>query len=699
MGLYRSRLSRTLRVAGLVGLSGAIAPACGDGDDDGRRASKAGSENKAGADPNAGTDAAAGDSGAPEGGGRGGTTTTTGGHAAGGASGRGGSSPGAPGSAASGRGSEGGAGGADGGSGVTAGQAGAETTGEGGVPAGHEGGDAGGGSGNDAGSSGTCNEGANLSCIPFEGATGVCEGGVCWTLEGPAEYSGILHELPTVAIAPEDWSVPGGGTLAQWLNNNPDFPPPELTANPDETLPDRFSNMQGTIDANSIVTRMQACFQYLANDSNWTFQAGTEADEPRQEGLAYVWGSSRNPAGASGKISPGSRGRGRDFAGGCCNERLHGLDCSGLVVFCARTAGVHVPPSTVTQLASPTRWPTLTGVKVVTVPIDATAESYETGDIVFWQTHMGFIHRDPTTGQTEVLQSNGRTGCGDGQLVQSDCARNYWPNSVCSSGRRCTGPRPVLWDPINASCPTGCWNLGVLRQTLRFINETEQAFVTVNGSAAQAGIIAVEQGPVTGQQGPAELLPVTCATSGGNRTCETTFDTEHHITLVAEVPLGSGVTFAGWSGPELECRSAGTNPSVTFSRRLKKIACTATFACPVGTVWDGSSACREDSLLTLQVASSCDHYDLDITLQTTAGTFGPTRSPLQFTVPWGSQVVADFHLRNPASWGYYLLHAGAIDEGLSLAEINGRFDAATNVSESMTFHATGRVIEMRVGCY
>ncbi len=163
----------------------------------------------------------------------------------------------------------------------------------------------------------------------------------------------------------------------------------------------------------NIIAQMLASAWALTDRSAWQYSEEGD-DAPAQDGLAYSYGS-KDPD--VRQIPPG----------GGCQERVHGLDCSGLVRYAATAAGIALPLVGSAAQASPATWnavlPQDWGLRVD----DVTGSAPESGDIIGWAGHIGIIAKD-AAGSLIVLQSNGTAALGCANMCSVECEKNRGPS-------------------------------------------------------------------------------------------------------------------------------------------------------------------------------------------------------------------------------------------------------------------------------
>jgi hypothetical protein len=153
---------------------------------------------------------------------------------------------------------------------------------------------------------------------------------------------------------------------------------------------------------------------------------------------------------------------------GVCSQAIHGLDCSGFVGHLANFAGIkiNVQSQGAAAQGQPATWNALfapaQGIKAVSV---ATTAAFETGDIVGWGGHIGFVMRY-ADGDVNIIQSNGAAS------TSADCIRNLGPNR---------GPRGVRLSVITAAGFMGPIKSRLRFQSIPTIAKVSEAFDVLGG--------------------------------------------------------------------------------------------------------------------------------------------------------------------------------------------------------------------------
>lgn len=161
------------------------------------------------------------------------------------------------------------------------------------------------------------------------------------------------------------------------------------------------------------ISAMIAKANFLMDRSLHQHDADTSG--PAQNGLAYVLGAKQIDT------------RSTPTGGACCTEKLYGLDCSGMLALCANSSGAKLIVGPARLQGQADTWnavgtiPDVWSVGMVDVTNELSQSNFainrfQTGDIVNWGFHIGFVavsYKNNTTPllDTKVLQSNGSPGC------------------------------------------------------------------------------------------------------------------------------------------------------------------------------------------------------------------------------------------------------------------------------------------------
>ncbi len=221
------------------------------------------------------------------------------------------------------------------------------------------------------------------------------------------EYNVDMIELPNGKLLGEYSAARGHGVSRRGLRaaGTNDVTPPAAVTGPQQKKAD-------------LIALMLKEAGRLADRSKWQVAAGEGDNEPKQDGLAYVYGSK----------SPDARTKATE---GPCKQKLKGLDCSGMVFQIAQAADIPIPAGGASTQGKASTWedamPTSWNLKVKEVP---SGEALESGDIVSWGHHIGIAGKEG--GVMKIFQSNGG-------YSESYCEKNYGPNR---------GPRAVKWTSI-----------------------------------------------------------------------------------------------------------------------------------------------------------------------------------------------------------------------------------------------------------
>lgn len=182
------------------------------------------------------------------------------------------------------------------------------------------------------------------------------------------------------------------------------------------------------------LARNYACGRASPPCTTWNYDADATdpMTKPAQKGLAYVYG--------------GKTPLVRTLPSDGCTQELHGVDCSGLISLIASAVGV-TPPSGSSAQASAEAWGVPSDWKLkMTAVTDGTIE---TGDLLFWNTHVG------------IAEANGSNA----NLISSTGA----PNTCALNLKK--GPRSLSVSQLGLGAPTkvlrlvailsGNWQMGL----------------------------------------------------------------------------------------------------------------------------------------------------------------------------------------------------------------------------------------------
>ena len=233
-----------------------------------------------------------------------------------------------------------------------------------------------------------------------------------------------IDGIPDDPLALEALRLPDGDNLvayaaAQGISIPSDFLSTERAAL--QSLSERLASLpissDPAIQRKNVITMMMLVAKAYATRSRWKY-AADPADpvlNPAENGLSYIWG---------GK-TPKVRTAGTDG----CLQRLHGMDCSGLILNVAAAAGITIDPALAYAKAeelTPT-WnkgaiPNAYGLQMELV----TDGSIQSGDVVGWPSHIGLAvtsDSDPliisSTGDRGTCKANATAPRGPRQLALS----------------------------------------------------------------------------------------------------------------------------------------------------------------------------------------------------------------------------------------------------------------------------------------
>ena len=204
----------------------------------------------------------------------------------------------------------------------------------------------------------------------------------------------------------------------------------------------------------AVVALMLDQAEKYTKDELWTFPSGADPVlEPAQKGLAYSYGG-RDPC-----------TREKSFK---CNERIYGLDCSGMIKGEALAAGIVLPNDTSTAYAKPELWNKVLPSDWNLVMGPKPDGAYEDGDIVYWDGpgHIGLVFIQ--NGRTMVFQSNGSPS-----TASAECIQNI-------SDRR--GPRPLS---LNDLMTGNGWKLGQPTTALRLYSALSGQWIAYTRCAGE----------------------------------------------------------------------------------------------------------------------------------------------------------------------------------------------------------------------
>lgn len=228
-----------------------------------------------------------------------------------------------------------------------------------------------------------------------------------------------LDSLPTIEIEPSEVILPNGMALDEYMKEM------------DSLFYNEWNkSISGVVEVgprdvkNMLIARMNLVALSLADRSIFTFPSEGD-DAPAQYGLAYSYGSKQYM-------------ERRKPPAGSCNEKIYGLDCSGLVyhMFTASGVGFPIGPAnkqrkTETILnALNTAYPEMKKFKVENLG-RLPASKFQSGDIIYWWNgirayHIGMILKG-TSNRLVIAHSTGSS--------YEPCERNYtWlKRGVCLS--------------------------------------------------------------------------------------------------------------------------------------------------------------------------------------------------------------------------------------------------------------------------
>lgn len=273
---------------------------------------------------------------------------------------------------------------------------------------------------------------SSVSCSLFDKEEANSDPDVSPSIEGDglsAQDAAILDTAKTKALALSKVKLPNGEYLTTWAAKN------------DSAF---FYSHRGQVvtgvpesgplaKKNVLISRLVNASEFFTNPKNHDYK-DEGPNKPAQIGLRYAYGqrdwTSRDAANSKK-----------------CTQKLHGLDCSGLLYNIFKRAGVEISSGgSVSQFNTASLTKSIQSIdeykKLSAEELDANTplSKLQTGDIIFWPNapHIGLIIQEvPLT----VVQSNGSSSS-----AENECSRNASPGRGPSAKILLESRNSWLWN-------------------------------------------------------------------------------------------------------------------------------------------------------------------------------------------------------------------------------------------------------------